>query len=132
VFHEPVATATAHETRIRRWPAFTPPQSAALAPLCGLFFLRRSHYGIGPNLASKLLAVYDPDRFVVINGPVERALIDFGFASEDLDPMNGTKYDRFLKELQVFIEEAQILRLVPAAALDAFFYFYGKAESRPI
>jgi glycosyltransferase involved in cell wall biosynthesis len=50
VFHEPVATATAHETRFRRWPAFTPPQSAALAPLCGLFFLRRSHsqheYGI--------------------------------------------------------------------------------------
>lgn len=84
-------------------------------------------YGIGPNLTTKLLAVYDPEEFIVVNGPVERALLSFGFSQEDLDPMDGMKYERFLKELQPFIEDAQIQKLLPAAALDAFFYFYRGA-----
>jgi HKD family nuclease len=81
-------------------------------------------YGVGPNLATKLFAIYDPQRFVVLNAPVERALLSFGFAQENLDPMNGQKYERFLKELKPFIEEAEIQNLIPAAALDAFFYYY--------
>jgi HKD family nuclease len=81
-------------------------------------------YGVGPNLATKLLATYDPQHFVVLNAPVERALLSFGFAQENLDPMNGQKYERFLKELKPFIEEAEIQNLIPAAALDAFFYYY--------
>jgi hypothetical protein len=39
-------------------------------------------------------------------------------------PMNGVKYERFLKELHPFIEEAGAQNLMPAAALDAFFFFY--------
>jgi hypothetical protein len=81
-------------------------------------------YGLGPNLTSKFLAVYDPQQFIVVNGPVERALLSFGFSQEDLDPMDGVKYERFLKQLSPFIEEARIQGLLPAAALDAFFYFY--------
>jgi PLD-like domain len=81
-------------------------------------------YGLGPNLTSKLLAVFDPQQFIVVNGPVERALLSFGFSQEDLDPMSGVKYERFLKELHPFIEEAGAQNLLPAAALDAFFYFY--------
>jgi len=38
--------ATAHETKIRRWTTFTPPQSAARAALCGLFLLRRSYLAL--------------------------------------------------------------------------------------
>ena len=42
--HEPAAAkAKAHETKIRRWSTFTPPQSATHAALCGLFLLRRSY-----------------------------------------------------------------------------------------
>ena len=37
--------AKAHETKIRWWPAFTPPQSPAHAALRGLFSLRRSYVG---------------------------------------------------------------------------------------
>lgn len=81
-------------------------------------------YGLGPNLTSKFLAVYDPEQFIVVNGPVERALLSFGFSQEDLDPMDGVKYESFLKQLSPFIEEARIQGLLPAAALDAFFYFY--------
>ena len=81
-------------------------------------------YGIGPNLTTKLFAVYDPDKFIVVNGPVERALLSFGFSQEDLDPMNGPKYELFLKELRPFVEEAQIHKLLPAAALDGFFFYY--------
>ena len=33
----------AHETKIRRWTTFTPPQNTALAAFCGLFLLRRSY-----------------------------------------------------------------------------------------
>jgi integrase len=33
----------AHETKIRRWSTFTPPQNTALAAFCGLFLLRRSY-----------------------------------------------------------------------------------------
>ena len=81
-------------------------------------------YGLGPNLTTKLLAVYDPEKFIVVNGPVEKALLSFGFSQEDLDPMDGVKYERFLKELYLFVEEARIQKLLPAAALDGFFYFY--------
>lgn len=81
-------------------------------------------YGIGPNLTTKLLAVYDPEEFIVVNGPVERALLSFGFSQEDLDPMNGLKYEVFLRTLYPFIEEARIQKFLPAAALDGFFYFY--------
>ena len=35
--------AMAHETKIRRWTTFTPPQNTALAAFCGLFLLRRSY-----------------------------------------------------------------------------------------
>jgi hypothetical protein len=35
--------ATTHETKIRRWPTFTPPQSAAHAARCGLVLHRRSY-----------------------------------------------------------------------------------------
>lgn len=81
-------------------------------------------YGIGPNLATKFLAVFDPAKFVVVNGPVERALLSFGFAHKDLDPFDGTKYEELLKALNPFVEEAEARKLIPAAALDAFFYQY--------
>jgi hypothetical protein len=73
-------------------------------------------------LASKFLAVFDPERFIVVNGSVERALLSFGVAHEDLEPMEGLKYKKFLEKLSLFIEEARAQHLLPAAALDAFFY----------
>lgn len=87
-------------------------------------------FGIGLNLTTKLHAVYDPDKFIVVNGPVERALLSFGFSQEDLDSMDGLKYERFLKELDPFIEEARAQKTLPAAALDAFFYFYRGSATK--
>ena len=44
--------------------------------------------------------------------------------------MDGLKYERFLKELYLFVEEARIQKLLPAAALDGFFYFYRGSPQR--
>ncbi len=41
----PATKANAHETNIRRWTTFTPPQSTAHAALRGLVLHRRSHSG---------------------------------------------------------------------------------------
>jgi HKD family nuclease len=78
--------------------------------------------GVGPNLATKLLAVYDPERFIVVNEPVKTALRSFGFKmAADLD---GKGYELFLREVRDFVEEAESQGLRPAAALDAFFFEY--------
>jgi hypothetical protein len=37
----PDAKATAHETKIRRWTTFTPPQNTAHTAFCGISLLRR-------------------------------------------------------------------------------------------
>jgi hypothetical protein len=82
--------------------------------------------GIGRNLATKLLAVYDPEKNVVVNEPVQAALRAFAYDSElDLN-MTGTSYERFLRDLAPFVEECQAAGLAPAPALDAFFYDYRK------
>jgi HKD family nuclease len=80
--------------------------------------------GVGPNVASKLMALSDPDRFFVINAPVSRALASFGYPVDQLENIDAEKYRGFLKELEPFKEAAQIANLQPAAALDAFFYEY--------
>src|SRR5258708_40013624 len=44
VFHEPRCLRNqAHKSKIRRWPAFTPPPSTALAAHCGLVLHRRAY-----------------------------------------------------------------------------------------
>jgi HKD family nuclease len=80
--------------------------------------------GIGRNLATKLLAVYRPEQFVVVNGPVESALRAFGYEIEISSRISGKGYETFLKELEEFIQESESLDLSPAPALDAFFYAY--------
>ncbi len=79
--------------------------------------------GIGRNLSTKLLAMCTPDKYIVVNDVVERALRAFGyFVSSDSD-IGGEAYLRVLKELKPFIDECQALGLQPAAALDAFFVY---------
>jgi hypothetical protein len=80
--------------------------------------------GVGRNLATKLLAMHRPDRFVVINEPVESALRAFGYDLDMARGLTGGAYNRFLKDLAPFIEECDAAGLRPAAALDAFFYDY--------
>jgi HKD family nuclease len=80
--------------------------------------------GIGRNLATKLLAMHRPDKFVVINEPVESALLGFGYELEMSHGVTSATYERFLKDLAPFIEECEAAHLRPAAALDAFFYDY--------
>jgi hypothetical protein len=80
--------------------------------------------GIGRNLATKLLAMHNPGKFVVVNEPVESALRRFGYEIEMSTRITGTNYVRFLKELGDFIDECEGLGLQAAAALDAFFYAY--------
>jgi HKD family nuclease len=80
--------------------------------------------GVGRNLATKLLAMHRPDRFVVINEPVESALRAFGYDLDMGNGLTGAAYNRFLKDLAPFIEECEAAGLRPAAALDAFFYDY--------
>jgi HKD family nuclease len=80
--------------------------------------------GVGRNIATKLLAICNPEQFIVVNEPIERALMSFGFSPDNFENMGGTKYQIFLEKLEPFIEEALIANLTPAAALDAFFYYY--------
>jgi HKD family nuclease len=83
--------------------------------------------GIGRNLATKLLAMHQPERFVVVNEPVESALRAFGYDVEMSTGVTGTNYGRFLKDLSVFIDECENVGLRAAPALDAFFYAYRDA-----
>ena len=85
--------------------------------------------GIGRNLATKLLAVYNPDKNVVVNEPVQSALRAFEYDSEIDFDMTGAAYEKFLKDLAPFIEECEIARLAPAPALDAFFYDYRNGSA---
>jgi len=48
--------------------------------------------GVGRNLATKLLAMCQPDKFVVVNGPVERALGAFGYKVEPGPDITGIGY----------------------------------------
>jgi hypothetical protein len=50
--------ATAHETKIRRWTTFTPPQSTAYAAHCGLVLHRRAY---GKYLEAILLKGWPKD-----------------------------------------------------------------------
>jgi HKD family nuclease len=86
--------------------------------------------GIGRNLATKLLAVYDPDKNVVVNEPVQSALRALQYDSELDSELTGQAYEKFLKDLAPFIEECESARFPPGPALDAFFYDYrnGSAE----
>lgn len=83
--------------------------------------------GIKRNLATKLLAVYNPEKYVVVNGPVERALRAFGYDIELGSRITGKGYAIFLQSLRAFIEEAEAIGLHAAPALDAFFYKYQNA-----
>ncbi len=89
----------------------------------------QSQRGIGRNLATKLLAVYNPDKNVVVNEPVQSALRAFEYDRELDFEMTGPSYEKFLKDLAPFIEECEIARLAPAPALDAFFYDYRKGSA---
>jgi HKD family nuclease len=84
--------------------------------------------GIGRNLATKLLAVYDPDKFIVVNGPVESALRAFNYEMPMDSHINGKSYGAFLKQLSEFIQECESQNLQAASALDAFFFEYQNFE----
>ena len=81
--------------------------------------------GVGRNLSTKLLAMHQPEKLVVVNEPVERALRAFGYEMEMDTGITGSEYGRFLKELTEFIDECDVMNLRAAAALDAFFYAYS-------
>ncbi len=80
--------------------------------------------GIGRNVATKLMAMIAPERFVVVNGPVERALRAFGYSIGPGPRITGKRYEKLLEDLKPFIEESKELGLQPVPALDAFFYKY--------
>jgi len=84
--------------------------------------------GIGRNIATKLLALDTPSKYVVVNGPVERALRAFGYSLTTTSSLAGKEYAELLRELNRFIEEAESLGLQAATALDAFFYAYKDAD----
>jgi phospholipase D-like protein len=88
--------------------------------------------GIGPNLATKLLAIDTPTKCVVVNGPVERALSAFGYLLKAKPILDGKEYVNLLRELNSFMEEADSLGLQPATALDAFFYAYRDTDPNTI
>jgi len=88
--------------------------------------------GIGPNLATKLVAMDTPTKCVVVNGPVERALSAFGYLLKTKPTLVGKEYVALLRELTSFIEEADSLGLQPATALDAFFYAYRDTDPNTI
>ena len=80
--------------------------------------------GVGRNVATKLLAMIAPERFVVVNEPVERALRGFGYSIDSGSHITGKQYTQLLKDLKPFIEECEELGLQPAPGLDAFLYAY--------
>jgi HKD family nuclease len=86
--------------------------------------------GIGRNLATKLLAMSAPDKYVVINDPVERALRAFGYPIKPGSDIDGEDYLQILRDLRSFIEECEGLGLQSATALDAFFYAYKDLGAR--
>ena len=98
-------------------------QMAVTAPLAALEALQTVP-GIGRNLATKLLAMHLPEKFVVINEPVQSALGRFGYELEMHNIVTSEAYERFLNDLKFFIEECEAVGLRPAAALDAFFYHF--------
>lgn len=80
--------------------------------------------GVGRNLATKLLAMCQPEKFVVVNEPVESALRAFGYEVESGPGISGKGYTQFLRDLEKFVEECEAAGLRAAPALDAFFYAY--------
>jgi len=82
--------------------------------------------GIGRNLASKLLVVCDSDKNAVINTPVVDALELFGIETKEISSLSTSSYKVFLRALEPFADEAMVLGLPRASALDAFFLEYGK------
>jgi hypothetical protein len=83
--------------------------------------------GVGRNVATKLLAVIAPDKSVVVNGQVEKALTGFGYPIEHGNKIAGNDYLNVMRNLAPFIEECESLGLRCAVALDAFFM----AANRP-
>lgn len=84
--------------------------------------------GVGRNLATKFLAIHQPEKFVVVNEPVESALRGFDY---ELDMSAGATvlaYSGFLRDLRPFIEECESAGLKPASGLDAFFYDFRNAS----
>lgn len=81
--------------------------------------------GIGNNIATKLLVMCDPDRFVVYNSRVESALEVFGISTKNFEQLNSSTYREFLKEVKAFCDASDALGLNRASALDTFFYEYS-------
>jgi HKD family nuclease len=83
--------------------------------------------GLGLNLASKLLAVHNPKKWPVLNGPVVTTLRDFGY-----EPPRGAgkteRYLSFVKEMDSFRADCQAPDVL---ALDAFFrYWHQRVKQR--
>jgi HKD family nuclease len=86
--------------------------------------------GVGRNLATKLLAMCQPEKFVVLNKPVERALRALGYEVDPRRSITGRGYRQFLEELTDFIRASDAAGLKAAPALDAFFYAYNRGLPR--
>jgi hypothetical protein len=102
-----------------------------LTPVESSVELLQTITGIGRNLATKLLAMCQPEKFVVVNEPVESALRGFGYQVESGPGITGKAYKQFLQDLTNFIDECDAVGLKAAPALDAFFYAYKDLAGLP-
>jgi hypothetical protein len=71
-----------------------------------------------------------PEKFVVLNKPVERALRALGYEVDPRRSITGRGYRQFLEELTDFIRASDAAGLKAAPALDAFFYAYNRGLPR--